>query len=99
MYGCVHSNCMFLRCFNRYGPFPKSAHMLSISGFNSSLYYTGQIRLVGGEYPSEGRLEIYFHDQWGSISSSKYTNYKVEADSACRQLGYTGAVSYTIGTM
>ena len=79
--------------------FPNQLTCCPFSGFNSSLYYTGQIRLVGGEYPSEGRLEIYFHDQWGSISSSKYTNYKVEADSACHQLGYTGAVSYTIGTM
>ena len=26
MYGCVHNNCMFLRCFNGSGLFCKSGH-------------------------------------------------------------------------
>ena len=66
---------------------------------DNGTYYTGQVRLVGGDYPSEGRVEIYVYDVWSSIYTYYYTNYQLEAESICRQLGYTGALSYDQGTM
>ena len=59
----------------------------------------GALRLVNGEVPSEGRLEICYDDGdedmsdgdgWGVICDDYWTD--VEADVACRQLGYVGAV-------
>ena len=49
--------------------------------------YNGEVRLVGGEYPSEGRLEVFFNGQWGGVCSSGFD--QSEGDVVCRQLGYT----------
>ena len=57
----------------------------------------GQLRLVGGDYPSEGRVEIYAFDTWSSIADS-YVDEEVSG-SICRQLGYTGAVGTFVGSM
>ena len=57
----------------------------------------GQLRLVGGDYPSEGRVEIYVFDTWSSISDS-YVSEDMPG-SICRQLGYTGAVGGYVGGM
>ena len=82
-----------------------------VSVFNICMYLqitlvspeTGDLRLVGGDAPYEGRLEIYIDGSWGTICSAydeyyNYYNYEdenpfglLEADAACRQLGYTRA--------
>ena len=54
---------------------------------------------MGGDYPSEGRLEIYIRNSWGSLSGSRMWYFGDVGDTACRQLGYTGAVDVTSGTM
>ena len=51
--------------------------------------YSGEVRLVRGEFPSEGQLEIYFNGQWGGVCSEGVG--QETADTACRQLGYTHA--------
>ena len=56
---------------------------------------TGDLRLVEGAAHYEGTLEIYFPDEgWGPICYS-YTNTfsLLEADTACKQLGYLQATS------
>ena len=58
----------------------------------------GQLRLVGGDYPSEGRVEIYVFDSWSSISESYSIDEEVPG-SICKQLGYTGAVGGFVGGM
>ena len=57
--------------------------------------YSGQVRLVGGEYPSEGALQIFYNGKWGGV----YLGDHIEAKPddfyavACRQLGYTDMLS------
>ena len=44
------------------------------------------LRLVGGDAAHEGRLEILHNGEWGTICDDYWTD--VEADVACRALGY-----------
>lgn len=63
--------------------------------------YDTQVRLHStnsmGSSPSSGTLEIYVTSDtvnaWGNVCSHDFP--KTSADSACRQLGYTGASDYS----
>ena len=46
---------------------------------------TGDIRLVGGSDPSEGRVELFYEGEWGRVIQSHFTH---AADVACWQAGY-----------
>ena len=46
----------------------------------------GDIRLVGGSYQWEGRVEIYFSGTWGTITDSDWTSD--DAQVVCRKLGH-----------
>ena len=56
---------------------------------------TGDLRLVEGAAHYEGMLEIYFPDEgWGPICYININTFSLlEADTACRQLGYLRATS------
>jgi hypothetical protein len=49
-------------------------------------YQDGDIRLVGGSYQWEGRVEIYFSGAWGTITDSNWTSD--DAQVVCRKLGH-----------
>ena len=49
-------------------------------------YRDGDIRLVGGSYHWEGRVEIYLSGTWGTITDSDWTNS--DAQVVCHKLGY-----------
>ena len=51
--------------------------------------YDADIQLVQGQFPSSGYLEVSINNNWGPVCNME----KYDADSACRQLGYTNAVS------
>ena len=54
------------------------------------------LRLVGGDTAREGEVEICHDNQWGNVCDDHWA--KVDADVACKQLGYTqGAQRATIG--
>ena len=93
-----------ITCLNLTGH-PKIFHYFPTD--NNGFIYAGQVRLRGGQYPSEGRVEIYLNNQWGTICANGPVFNKRqlgshlmdEADAVCRQLGYTGATVFSEGTM
>ena len=48
---------------------------------------TGQLRLVGGNIPNEGRVEICMNNAWGTVCDHLWSN--TNAMVVCQQLGYS----------
>ena len=57
--------------------------------------HDGDVRLVNGSQPNEGRVEVCFNETWGTVCDyiSRYYGYwnQSEADVVCKQLGYVEA--------
>ena len=52
----------------------------------------GDIRLVNGSRPTEGRIEVCFGEVWGTIADALLD--KTSALVVCRQLGYSDKCQY-----
>ena len=50
------------------------------------------IRLQGGNYSNEGRVELYCNGQWGTICDNGFTS--TNAQTICKQLGYNNYFNY-----
>ena len=54
--------------------------------------YPGMIRLQGGDFVNQGRVEVYCNGQWGTICDNGFGSD--DANIICKQLGYTGYINY-----
>ena len=54
---------------------------------NTSPCNDGDLRLIGGSTPNQGRLEVCINSAWGSVCDSVGVFTRDEAKVACRQLG------------
>ena len=61
-------------------------HFIDSARIWDSSPFSGMIRLQGGDYSNEGRVEVYCNGQWGTICSTGF-GY-TDANTICRQLGY-----------
>ena len=50
------------------------------------------IRLKGGSYPNQGRVEVYCNGQWGTICDNGFSS--TDARTICKQLGYNSYSNY-----
>ncbi len=57
----------------------------------SKLCTDGDIRLMGGRTPNEGRVELCYNDQWGTVCDDFWDND--DAQVVCRELGYTSSLN------
>lgn len=55
----------------------------------------GEVRLVGGQRSSEGRVEVFYSGQWGTVCDDSWGI--AEAQVVCRQLNFPGALSAVSG--
>ena len=60
----------------------------TITGIASN-YSIGSVRLVNGTAANEGRVEIWYFDQWHTVCDDSWSI--TDATVACRQLGYQEA--------
>ena len=50
------------------------------------------MRLVGGSRPSEGRVEVFYRGEWGTICHNHWS--VDDANVVCRELGFARAYSF-----
>ena len=70
-----------------YGTFIKTLTWRISIKFNANDLFAAPVRLVGGNWSGEGRVEIYYNGAWGSVCD---VNWGInEAQVVCRSLDYS----------
>lgn len=86
--------CCDVRCTDYSKLCIKTHVYIRMSYFFHPAYCThGSIRLAGGSSTS-GRVEVCIYNRWGTVCDDGWT--QVDANVACRQLGYSDAGIYNL---
>ena len=60
--------------------------IMYVYGVVDSSYREGDLRLVGGTYNWEGRVEVFWSGTWSTIRDTSWTN--ADATVVCNQFGF-----------
>ena len=64
-----------------------SVIQLHVTTLHAAPCTTGQLRLVAGNIPNEGRVEICMNNEWGTVCDDAWSSD--DATVVCRVLGYS----------
>ncbi|XP_064596685.1 uncharacterized protein LOC135463356 [Liolophura sinensis] len=89
---CTGSEASLLDCQSSYWGYRYCSYSDNIAvsclPYNPGDPLSDYIRLVDGEKPNEGRLEVKLKGQWGTVCDDNFG--EAEALAACRSMGYRG---------
>ena len=85
----THTEDVGVKCQTSKSNSSVSLYYFSLVLTVDSSYREGSIRLAGGAYNWEGRVEIYWMGEWGAVSSGHMPWTATEAEVVCRQLGHS----------
>lgn len=94
---CDTSNLLvMLQCaYNDSNPVCAHSDDVTVTCNSDKLWDTpfdAMVRLVDGQFVTEGRVEIYCNEKWGTVcETSDHTDF---ANVICQQLGYTNVVDW-----
>jgi deleted-in-malignant-brain-tumors protein 1 len=83
LYECVHSDLGHHNCYSF-----ENAGVICTD--NPHVIDDIQVRLVGGNVSSEGRVEVFYNNTWGTVCDDYWS--LTDASVVCRQLGFPGAI-------
>ena len=72
-------------------------HILIVTSFTgvvTAQCSDGDLRLVGGAVPYEGRVEVCYQNSWGTICDNSWSS--ADATVVCRQLNFTSFGNYCV---